>query len=88
MCKHVKEAQRQITPELALQGNDRFVNHVKLSGLNEHLTIKPIKETSPIIAEFIDKGEMKIERGRYTSRPTGEVPFFDEQIRTSTTQRI
>ena len=53
--------------------NPRFVKNV--TELNVQLVIKQIKEKSPVIAELVHEGKIKIAGGMY-SVETGKVDFF------------
>jgi len=55
--------------------NPEFVKNV--TEINVHLTIQKIKEESPIIAELVQDGQIKIVGGLYDV-DTGKVDFFEE----------
>ena len=55
--------------------NTEFVNNV--TEINVHLTIKKIKDESPIISELLQEGKIKIVGGVYDV-DTGKVDFFEE----------
>lgn len=57
--------------------NSEFVE--KVASLNVKLVMKQIKKDSPIIAEMIDKGEIKLVGGMYDVE-TGLVDFYEENI--------
>lgn len=65
----------QSTKDNRTGSNSAFVNRVTEN--NVHLTIAKIKKESPIIAELVESGDLKIAGGLYDV-DTGKVTFYEE----------
>jgi carbonic anhydrase len=69
-----KDAEKDIKDDRS-GNNPEFVKRV--TEMNVHLVMKQIIEKSPIIAEFVKEGKVKIAGGVYDVE-TGQVTFFEE----------